>query len=132
MLVGVVDLLWLQWYFVKFLANLRIFQWKVQKLEQLSDQNHSQHVTQCSYHKWYRKLRFKSFKWYIQFNTILHVIRMAFVCALISLICQYSLISLHMSIVCHSYVTCMCSYVIRMSLVCTSMSTVCYKSVVLP
>ena len=44
-LVEAVDLLWLQCSFVKFFSNLRIFQLKVQKLEQPSNQNHSQHVS---------------------------------------------------------------------------------------
>ena len=42
MLVGVLGLFLITWYFEKFLDNLRIFQWKVQKLEQPSKQNRSQ------------------------------------------------------------------------------------------
>ena len=62
-------------------------------------------LKQCSYQKWYWKLRSKSFKCYIQFNIILHVIRMSFLC--------YSYV-----LACHLYVTCIISFVIRMSLIC--------------
>ena len=62
-------------------------------------------LKQCSYQKWYWKLRSKSFKCYIQFNIILHVIRMSFLC--------YSYV-----LACHLYVTCIISFVICMSLIC--------------
>ena len=62
-------------------------------------------LKQCSYQKWYWKLRSKSFKYYIQFNIILLVIRMSFLC--------YSYV-----LACHLYVTCIISFVIRMSLIC--------------
>ena len=106
-------------------------QWKVQKLEQSSNQNQPQHVKQCSYHKCYWKPQFKNSKCYVQYSIFLHnhsyVIRIEFVCARMSLVCHYSLISFYMSfvcdlyarmwLVCHSYVTRMCLY-IPMSLVC--------------
>ena len=56
-------------------------------------------LKQCSYQKWYWKLRSKSFKCYIQFNITLHVIRMSFLC--------YSYV-----LACHLYVTCIISFVI--------------------
>ena len=62
-------------------------------------------LKQYSYQKWYWKLRSKSFKCYIQFNIILHVIRMSFLC--------YSYV-----LACHLYVTCIISFVICMSLIC--------------
>ena len=62
-------------------------------------------LKQCSYQKWYWKLRSKSFKCYIQFNITLHVIRMSFLC--------YSYV-----LACHLYVTCIISFVICMSLIC--------------
>ena len=62
-------------------------------------------LKQCSYQKWYWKLRSKSFKCYIQFNIILHVIRMSFLC--------YSYV-----LACHLYVTCIISFAICMSLIC--------------
>ena len=62
-------------------------------------------LKQCSYQKWYWKLRSKSFKCYMQFNIILHVIRMSFLC--------YSYV-----LACHLYVTCIISFVICMSLIC--------------
>ena len=68
------------------------------------------YVKQCSYHKWYWKLRSKSFKCCIQFNIIWHAICMSFVCHSYELVCH--------------------SYVIRMSLVCTRMPSV-YHSYVL-
>ena len=77
------------------------------------------YVKQCSYHKWYWKLRSKSFKCCIQFNIILHVICMSFVCH------SYVLVW-------HPYITLMYSYVTRMSLACTRMSSLCHPSVVLP
>ena len=46
------------------------------------------HVTQCSYHQWYWKLRSKSFKYYIQFDVILHVIRLSFVFIHLSFVCS--------------------------------------------
>ena len=92
----------------------RIFQSKKknQKLDQPSNQNHSLHVKQCPYPQWYWKLWSKSFKCYVQFNNILHVIWISFVCTPMSH--KYH----SLSFVCHSHVTCMCLYVIRMSLVC--------------
>ena len=77
------------------------------------------HVKQCSYHKWYWKLDVKASN-AIWFNIILHVIHMSFICTRTTLICYLYIL------VCHPYVTCMCSYVIRMSLVCTRMSSVCH------
>ena len=71
------------------------------------------HLIQCSYHKWYSKLRSKSFKYYIQFNIVLLVIRMSFLC-------------IRMSLVCHLSVTYMYSFVVRMSLVCIRMLPVCH------
>ena len=131
-------------------------QWKVQKLEQSSNQNQPQHVKQCSYHKCYWKPQFKNSKCYVQYSIFLHnhsyVIRIEFVCARMSLVCHYSLISFYMSFVCdlyairmslvcaciflcHSYVVHMSfvyhSYVTRISLVCVLMSPVCYLYVCL-
>ena len=52
---------------------------------------------------------------------MLHVIHMSFACALMSLVCQYSLILFYMSFVSHSYMLVCDSYVIRMLLVCPGM-----------
>ena len=93
------------------------------------------------YHIWYWRLRSESFKCYIQFNIISHVVRMSFICTHMSLVYHsYNLVChpyvTRMSsvchsyvLVCHSYVTRMYSYVIRMSLVCTRMSSVCHSYV---
>ena len=66
-------------------ANLRIFHWKVQKLEQPSNKNHSQprKTMILPLRSW--KLQSKSFKCYIQFYITLlvyhsYVIRMSLVC----------------------------------------------------
>ena len=99
------------------------------------------HVKQCSYHKWYWKLQSKSFNRYIQFNFILHVIRMSLLCHLYirgchSYIIRMSLVCTRISsvchsyvFVCHSYVTPIYLYIIRMSHVCTRMSFVCHSYV---
>ena len=97
-------------------------------------------------------------KIHIQFNNILYVIRMSFLCNRMSLVCRLynlachpyvsrmylhvirtSLVCTRMPSVCHSYVlvcplyvTRMYSYVAFMSLVCTRMSSVCHSSVALP
>ena len=94
------------------------------------------------------KLQSKNFKRYAQFNVILHVIRMSFVCHLYVLLChsyvihtlltfacmssiyrQYvirtSFVCARMSLVCHSYVP-----VCHISLVCTPMSSVCHSYVI--
>ena len=87
------------------------------------------HVTQFSYHTWYWKLPSKNFKCSIQFNIILHVIRISFICHLHVLVCdsyvKCSLILFYIWIVCYSRVLVCNSYGIRMSLVCTCMSSVC-------
>ena len=82
--------------------------WKKQKWSYYSQQPkwYCNHVKQCSYHRWYWKLQFKSFKCYIQFNIILHVIHV---------ICM-SFAGTCLSLVCHSYVIHVYSYVICMSL----------------
>ena len=100
---------WLQLYFVKFLDNLKIFQWKVQKLGQPSNQNHSQPRKAMFLPRRILKFQSKSFKCYIQFNTILHIFCMPFLCHLYIFVCH--------------------SYVIRLSLVCTRMSSICHSYV---
>ena len=104
-------------------ANLRIFQWKVQNLEQPSNKNHSQprKTMILPLRSW--KLQSKSFKCYIKFNIILlvyhsYVIRMSLVCTRMSLVCtRISSVCHSHVLVCHQYVTRMYSYFIRMSLV---------------
>ena len=97
------------------------------------------HVKQCSYHKWYWKLQSKSFNRYIQFNFILHVIRMSLLCHLYIRVCHSYIIRMSLVFtrissvchsyvfVCHSYVTPIYLYIIRMSHVCTRMSFVCHS-----
>ena len=146
MLVGVLDLLLITMVFFKILANLRILQWKVKKCNNLVTKIIHNHVTQCSYHKWHWKLRFKSFKCYMQFNIILHVIRLPFAWNLYVVVCHsnantfsYYLTRHSYVLVCDLYPICMSlvcarisvchSYVIPMPLVCTRMSLVCHSYV---
>ena len=80
----------------------------------------SKEQKQCYCHKWYWKLRSESFRCYIQFNILLHVVCislachhanvtcMLFVCARMPSVCHSYVV------VCHPYVTRMYSYVIRM------------------
>ena len=77
------------------------------------------HLKQCSFHRWYWKLRFKNFKSYI----ILHIIRMSFAYTRMSSV-YHSYV-----LVCHLYVTRIHSYVTRMLLVFTRMSSVCQSYV---
>ena len=53
-----------------------------------------------------------------------HAICLSLVCTRTSSVCQSHLL------VCHPYVTSMCSYVISMSLVCTRMSSICHSFVI--
>ena len=108
-------------------------------------------LKQCFYHKWFWKLRSKTFKSFIWFKDS-YVICMSFACYLYvtrmySYVICMSLGFTRMSFVCqsyvlacHSYVTCMYSYVIhmslichsyviRMSLLCTRVSSVCHSYV---
>ena len=97
---------------------------------------HSYAIRMCSY------ITYMS----IQFNIILHVIRMSFICHSYVLVCHPHVtrmssyvirmphICARMSFICHSYVllcqpyvTLVYSYVTRMSLVCTHVSPVCHS-----
>ena len=99
-------------------------------------------LKQCFYHKWFWKLRSKTFKSFIWFK-ISYVICMSFACYLYvtrmySYVICMSLGFTRMSFVCQSYVlvcypyvTRMYSYVMRMPLVSTRMSSVCHSYVLI-
>ena len=75
---------------------------------------------QCYCHKWHWKLRSESFRCYIQFNILLHVVCISLACHHAYVTCML-FVCARMPSVCHSYVlvrhpyvTRMYSYVIRM------------------
>ena len=74
----------------------------------------------------------KSFKRYIEFNFILHDIRMSFVSIRMSLVCiRMSYVCHSYILVCHPYVAPLYLHVICMSVVCTRMSPACHSYVLL-
>ena len=102
-----------------FLANLKILQWKAQKLEQPCNQNHSQTRKKMFLPQMILKTTIQNFKSYMQFNVIYvssvchsYVIRMYSFAIHMPFLCHSNVL------VCHSHVTRICSYAIRMSLVC--------------
>ena len=105
------------------MANLRIFQRKEQKLEQPSNQNHLKPREAM----FLPQMILKKVSNAIQFNNILHVIRMSLIGN--SYVTRMSSVCHPYVLVCHPDVTCMYSYVIRMSLICTGMSSVCHSNV---
>ena len=70
------------------------------------------------------KIRSESSKSFAQFN-ISYVILKSFVCNLY--VIRTSIVCTRMPLICHSHITCMCSYIIRMSLLCVRKLSVCTR-----